>query len=77
MPGSGAPLVTTTSVRSSPYRHSTRVGAPGAYRATLVSASRTMPYAASATAPSGRGSIAQSTGWSRRRNPATRPGSRS
>ena len=47
--------MTTTSVRVSPYRHSTLVCAPGAYRATLVSASRTMPYAASATAPSGKG----------------------
>ncbi|MGX1155781.1 hypothetical protein RKD39_003359 [Streptomyces albogriseolus] len=76
-PGSGAPLVTTTSVRSSPYRHRTVVAAPGAYRATLVSASRTMPYAASATAPSGSGSITQSTGWPIRRNPSTRPSSRS
>ncbi|EFE68250.1 predicted protein [Streptomyces viridosporus ATCC 14672] len=76
-PAGGAALVTTTSVRVSPYRQSTLVRAPGAYRAALVSASRTMPYAASATAPSGRASISQSTGPPSRRNPAARSSNRS
>lgn len=63
-PAGGEALVTTTSVRASPYRQVTVVSAPGACRVTLVRAPpRTVLYTASATAPSGSASISHRTCW--------------